>query len=202
MGSRGLTSARQGMKQWRKNGRPPIGWDSPEPMPGTRSKDLAGESRNELEDTLEQVEAAICWVSDLLHDETGMKSFMRYLGTAILGGMITYSAASDATAPWPLGGIALLCLTYGFLSQRKADREIMLEARTHDRDRIIRAIDHLKEQTDSQSYPLKRGEEGERDDAMDRNKPVSPMGRLGSRGLQTERHSIQHPQPGGALDEP
>lgn len=144
--NRTLSSAPRSVKQWKKD-LPPKGHASPDPMPGTQIRDLEGKSRRELEEKLAEVEEASCRMSDLIHDELGLKLFMRYLGTAMLGATITL-AVTEVGAPlwllewlWLFMIIALLFLVYGFMGQRQTDKTIAFDARGHDRERIIRALD-------------------------------------------------------------
>jgi hypothetical protein len=146
-----LSSDPRSIKQWKQQN-PPAGWNSPDPMPGTLSRDLEARTRRELESRLCEVEKAIGLATDRFHDEAGLKAFARYFGAAILGGMGAYAVPAIAKGDaiegsfgiLVVGGIALCSLVYGFMSQRSTDRTIIIEARKHDRDRLIRALDRAK----------------------------------------------------------
>lgn len=148
-----LSDRPRSVKEW-KRGTGPDGWNSPDPMPGTHSGDLERKSKRDLEEKMHEVEKAMGLATDRFHDEEGMRSFFRYLGIAILGGMASFSIPAigkgertnegEMIGLAVLGVLALMFLILGCMSQRGTERAIILEARKHDRDRVIRALDRLK----------------------------------------------------------
>lgn len=146
-----LARTPRSVKEWKKS-QGPNGWNSPDPMPGTRHREMRSKTRQQLEDTLSSVETALGWATALRDDEEGLKSLSKYGGTAILGGMAAYAipiigkGAINETTPGMvvLGIIALACLAYGFMSERQTARTIVFNARSYDRERVIRALEEKK----------------------------------------------------------
>lgn len=118
--------------------------DEPAPLEGTLPADLAQLSQNDLETLLQEVEDDLRRAELKAGDSSTIATYFKTGGLACIVGLFTLSGTPLAADPCTMGIIGIIGLiffTIGSYCIRPHAKKILVTARTHDRDRVLRAID-------------------------------------------------------------
>lgn len=114
------------------------------PMTGTLPSDLSVLSLAELEKLLLTVEDEMRKAEFTAGFDSNYSTFAKTFGLACIVGLFTLSAADFETSTTLLGVIGivgLLLISLGSFFIRPYAKRVSITSRTHDRDRVLRAID-------------------------------------------------------------
>lgn len=121
------------------------------PMEGTLPTDLSILSLAELEKLLLTVEDEMRKAEFKAGDDSNFANFAKTFGLACIVGLFTLTGLGVDTTPLGIIGIIGLFLFYiGSFFVRPYAKHVSITARTHDRDRILRAIDRTSNGTSCQ----------------------------------------------------
>lgn len=123
------------------------------PMTGTLPADLSVLSLAELERLLLGVEDEMRKAELTAGSESTLSTFAKTFGLACIVGLFTLSGialATKSTLMGIIGIIGLVLFALGSLVLAPYAKRVSITARTHDRDRILRAIDRTSGGTSCQ----------------------------------------------------